>query len=127
MNKTIQQKRIEFLEETVKYYSEDINRRCVSAAGRCLYDPTKAGKEHVSEGCAIGRKVSTELQIKLDDIGGISNCDAFEILPEELQELGQEFLIQIQDLHDFSKNWNELGLSEKGVEMVNIIKRDFCS
>lgn len=127
MNKTIQQKRLEFLEEMVEYYSENTNRRCVSESGNCYYNPVAAKKQNISEGCAIGRKIPRELQEELDKLGGVSNNEVFEKLPVELQKLSQNFLTKIQNLHDYSINWNKLGISERGVEEVNDIKAVFCS
>ena len=121
--------RKQVLEDTIKYYSEDTNRRCVKNSG-CYYNPINAGKEGISEGCAIGRLISEELQIELDSISdseengsGVYNLEVFILLPEEIQALGQDFLSSLQNLHDSGTFWSRKGLTEAGKRRVTEIKR----
>lgn len=115
----------QFLLDTVEYYSTDTNRRCVSSNnGGCKYSPVNAHKEGISEGCAIGRHLSPELQLKLDNrVGGTSVAydGIFEQLPEWMKELTQDFLRKIQSLHDSDEYWNEKGLSLNGKEKLKEI------
>lgn len=116
--KTIKEKQLEFLEETIKHFNSE-NRGY--DGGRCSY---------VAQ-CAVGRKIPMGLCEQLDELDcksiypGLRSVTAFEMLPLDLQELGQEFLIQIQALHDVEKNWNHLGLSEAGEMRVKEIKKIF--
>lgn len=116
--------RLEFLNDTITYYSENVDRRCTYEHG-CFYSPINSDKQGISEGCAIGRHLDSELQLRLDkdSIGdsGVSNDEVFESLPTWLQELGQDFLVSIQILHDRKENWDSKGLSEIGKEHVNNI------
>lgn len=126
MKKTIQQKRLDFLNDTVNHYN--INNRCSAIIGgynSCKYHPKSLGLEGISEGCAIGRKVGRRLALKLDEIGG-SVSTIFEHLPKKLQELQDDFLMEVQELHDTSTYWNETGLSKVGKKMYNYIKDTYC-
>lgn len=111
----------EFLLDTVKYYSRDTNRRCKK--DRCYYSPNSADKEGISEGCAIGRHLSPELQRKLDSLedSGVAYEHIFQLLPSSLQELGQEFLADVQCFHDADRFWN----SKEDIknQMINIVDK----
>lgn len=120
--KTLNEKRLEFLEDTVKYYSQDINRRAVSEDGKCKYK-TKDGKK-----CAIGRFLIEEKYDPCMDesefsysanalIKNYPNC-----LPENIVCLGGNFLSDVQMLHDHKPYWGEKGLSELGKLYIDSIK-----
>lgn len=119
---------LEFLEDTVKYYSEDVNRRCISSNG-CFYDPIQAGKEGVSDGCAIGRHLKPNLKVDLDNASEniVSEIKVFNQLPLKLKKLGREFLREVQKLHDSSMKsyWDEEGLTDSGKNKVKEIKKEF--
>lgn len=112
----------EFLLDTVEYYSRDTNRRCIKYNG-CYYSPSTAKKEGISEGCAIGRHLSPELQRKLDSFenSGVEHDHIFQLLPSFLQKLDQEFLVDIQWFHDADKFWN----SKESIknQMINIVDK----
>lgn len=94
IEKTLRVKRLALLEDTIEYYSSDINRRCVTEPGICYYSPEKANKVGFSNGCAIGRLLSTELRITLDsgmDDSEVNFCGIFNQLPEEIRLLGMGF------------------------------------
>lgn len=112
--------REEFLLDTIKYYSEDTSRRCVSE-GRCTYSPKALNKN--SKGCAIGRWLDKELQLKLDTFeeSSVQSGKVFDKLPKWMQGMGIYFLQHVQDLHDNGNNWNESGLSQLGKDAVNKI------
>ena len=59
-------------------------------------------------------------------VGVVTNHDVFSRLPIELQELGVDFLREVQYLHDIDEFWNEEGLSEKGHEYAEGITEDYC-
>jgi len=135
MDKTIEQQRLEFLNDMVAYYSFDSqNRRCISAYGQCRYNPKTLALEK-SEGCAIGRKLSKEVSNEMDDIGEDSidefmlggyfreklSSKAIEEL-DKLEKLGVDFLGSIQTLHDIDRYWSHHGLSEEGIKKVKEIK-----
>ena len=117
-----------FLNETAAHFN--LNNRSTTSNEGCSYLP----KEGVSEGCAIGRKIADKkLCAELDEFGYIgstadetSSARVFNKLPQELQDLGQDFLNVVQQLHDSEYNWTETGLSPVGVEKVETIKIKFC-
>jgi hypothetical protein len=112
--KTLKQKQLEFLENTIKHFNS--SNRGIDENGCCSY----------KNGCAIGRHLQPELAEKLDRINmvGASNPYVFNKLPKSLKELGRSFLLDIQRLHDDKKYWNLNGLSDEGklyVEQIKII------
>lgn len=122
----MEKRQLEFLEDTVKYYSEDVNRRCVSADSDCFYSPKSISKEEISEGCAIGRHLTDKLKEELDKEfinETVLNNVLFNKLPNELRVLGKSFLEIVQRIHDNEKNWDEGGLTRFGELYVKKIKR----
>jgi hypothetical protein len=118
--KSIKEKQIDFLNDTVEYYSEDTSRRSIGIGmGTCMYYDERDGKC-----CAIGRfiedkKLSKELDD--EDNSSVNNNNVFLLLPLSLQELGQKFLYDIQSLHDQDSKWDENGITPSGTELVNLI------
>lgn len=133
MEKTLRQRRLEVLEDTVKYYSEDINRRCFGDGddpSECRYSPKSVGKEGISQGCAVGRLLPQEMKDEIDETYGAVNIDDLVsyhsyALPKEVISLGVNFLVQLQRLHDKNEHWSKSGLSDKGQLTVNEIKETF--
>jgi hypothetical protein len=130
MEKTLREKRLELLEDTVKYYSSDTNRRCITKNGGCYYSPEKANMVGFSDGCAIGRLLSAKLRIELDSGKGnsaVDYCGVFDKLPEEIRLLGMGFLSDLQKLHDKSTNWGRNhghGLLIAGKDYVSLMKEN---
>ena|SRR5437899_12894836 len=117
----LQQKQLAFLEDTVKYYSEDTSRRA-TVRQRCRYI-TDDGRK-----CAIGRHLPDNLCKDLQEIadtesGSVSNRNIFEKLPEDLKYLGVAFLEEMQGLHDRESEWGSQGLSKEGENTLMGIKR----
>ena len=116
----IKQKQLKLLKETVEFYSTDTSRRAENKGG-CFY-LTDDGRR-----CAIGRLCSLELARTLKDKFGsntVGTSLVFKRLPEEIQELGQEFLNQLQAFHDENTYWDEKGLTTSGKERLIQIKED---
>lgn len=116
----------EFLEDTIAYYSEDVNRRCIKGT-KCLYSPLNADKKGISKGCAIGRHLDEELQLTLDDADytAVDGDEVFDSLPTWMQDLGQDFLYDVQRLHDLKNYWSDKGLSSDGLKFVEITKQKY--
>lgn len=114
----IKSKRLEILEDTVKYYSEDVTRRAVTDKGNCRYK-TIDGKR-----CAIGRLSKKDLKEGYSVTN--SNNIVFNELEEELQLLGGLFLESLQNLHDSRMNWDKNGITNEGLEYVEMIKKSYC-
>lgn len=107
--KTKEQK-IALLEETTNFFNSQ-NRCRDKIDGGCKYYMKGLN------GCAIGRLIEDkELCKELDKMEGteVSNIKIFELLPENLQEYGQSFLVELQKLHDTEYYWNDEGLSLAG-------------
>lgn len=119
----IKQRRLELLEETAAHFNS--TNRSTNKDGGCNYYPVNSN----SEGCAIGRKIADKEICKLLDSRGhyIHRNDAFNLLPKELQELGQEFLKRLQNLHDSEGFWDEKGLTEAGLLYKDYMIKSFCS
>lgn len=126
MEKTIEERRLEFLEDTVKYYSEDVSRRALTKEGSCKYK-TEDGKK-----CAIGRfiienKYNPNMDIN-SNMSAITLISEYEgCLPIEIIKLGGTFLCSIQTLHDNKDFWDGVGLTPKGIEYISIIKNNILS
>ena len=126
------QKRRAVLDDTIAHFNLK-NRSVIYATksfgGRCKYFSVAGGGEGEIRGCAIGRLIQDKgLCRRLDDetpTTSVSNPVVFEQLPPELQELGQDFLSRLQNLHDIEGNWDEKGLSEEGKSYVADIRACF--
>ena len=121
----LQQQRLEFLQNTINYYSEDVNRRAVVDNDDCIECRylTEDGRK-----CAIGRF----LDITLEQSDKLSNTPVesnriLNLLPNEVRDLGSPFLTDIQFLHDNNFFWNEEGLSHLGKKYVDTIIKDYCT
>lgn len=117
--KTIEQSRLEFLEDVAAHYNSN-NRAILN--GDCVYQKTAK-----SEGCVIGRACPIEIQRILPSSKNVKQDSVWQKLPEELRELGKDFLHQCQCLHDNSCYWNEEGLSDEGKQEVERIKREYST
>lgn len=111
----------EFLLDTIAYYSEDTERRCVTEDG-CYYSPLTINNKK-SDGCAIGRWLDPNVAVNLDSLGckPVINYVVTSVLPEKLLKLGVDFLKDIQELHDEDTYWYSDGLSRYGKNKVNSI------
>jgi hypothetical protein len=109
----------EFLQDNLNYFWGKPERLSLNYLNECVYTP-----EGESEGCAIGRHISLKLAKKLDNIGGASNFTAFNLLPKWMQKLEQDFLVAMQDLHDFQffTDKNKEGILEKMKPFVDMSK-----
>lgn len=97
--------RQEFLQDLLDYYTVDpIKRRCMNEAGKCFYTPIST----FTDGCAIGRHLDKELQHEFDNDGvpkSVSEFSVFHKLPQWMKDLGQDFLLECQILHDRNQVW----------------------
>ena len=120
MEKSVEQLRKEFLDETVAFYSEDVSRRAVE-------DDNVTCRYRIDEKkCAIGRHIPDEIYHNSIEGGGIESLLVRECLPKEIIDLGISFLNHVQALHDNNFNWNEHGLSDSGELHYNAIIKIFC-
>ena len=119
-------KRRAFVEETAAHYNSK-NRSMNTKNGACMYSPAHAG----TEGCAIGRKVADKNLCRTFDEqycnSAVSATSVFTQLPPELQELGVDFLDEVQLLHDETYYWCEGGLNASGREVLGAIISRHCA
>ncbi len=124
---TLKQKQLRILNETALAYT--ISTRCTRGGlfGTCEY--YKEG----TQGCAVGRLIEDkELCKRFDSCKNedgtlmessiVSNDEVFTQLPEHIQELGKDFLRDLQLLHDSLVNWTNDGISDEGLRYVEEIK-----
>jgi hypothetical protein len=111
--KTIKERRLEIL----KWERENrtSKNRSINNNLTCIYSG--------EIGCGVGRLIEDKaLCDRLDDLGGICSgvCLSyiFEQLPENVKELGQEFLKDLQRLHDHAHHWSTKGLTVGGEEFM---------
>jgi len=118
-----QQKKLQILKETAEAYTLNTRSFC-EYVGSCTYKPT----EKSPKGCAITRLVSLELAATLPDGFIVSDPEVFNLLPDELKELGKSYLQKLQNFHDLKENWCETGLSSYGQKVyenfVNLIEEN---
>lgn len=112
----------EFLVDMLEYYCPDPENRRNSIEGRCRYYPIKDR----SEGCAIGRHMTSDSAQQADNVPGETTIDNIyktwaEFLPTWMLPLGVSFLEKCQELHDLSELWEDKGLSKSGKREVSNI------
>lgn len=120
--------KLEILEETVAFYSEDVDRRAYTEGEGCVYN-TEDGKH-----CAVGRCLLPKLKelgtgfvgnfstavSELADRRDITNLDS--LLQEKYRGHNIEFWTDLQILHDSNSYWNEFGLSKEGQHYYEDLK-----
>lgn len=115
--------KLEILEETVKYYSEDTNRRALDIDSSCLYN-TEDGRY-----CAVGRCFNEEYKSTAEKLYSGKLVEHIPNLEYKLEPQYKgheiEFWTKLQRLHDDDDNWDENGLSTDGEAKVNHIKEIF--
>lgn len=120
--------RIGLLLSTIEYFGVDSeHRRCVSDNGGCFYSPERSKNSATTEGCAIGRLLTPDVQKAFDRsrssaINTVATDPRLKILmPKWLQNMPVDFLLDVQDLHDNKDYWDKFGLSLIGKGRVQYI------
>jgi hypothetical protein len=114
----ITERRRVFLDDSVAFYSQNPGElRAVDVDAVCVYHPI-----NMSPGCSIGRHYPSE--ILRDCAGTVYNIDENQFLLWML-EMGRNYLMAVQRLHDLNKFWGEKGLSEDGMARYKDIKAEF--
>lgn len=111
--------KLEIIEDTVKYYTEDVSRRSVKQGGGCWY--YLDGKM-----CAIGRYMKHP-QIQKHECGFNFNASILsvkqdKILREEYHGHSNRFWFDLQELHDTGMYWGSKGLTEEGNKYLTHLK-----
>ena len=116
----LKKRMLAFLEFTMNHYNFD-NRSYSEALVACTYAPSHED----TLGCAIGQWVPDKNRCEEWDEGLYGLEDIKNELPKWMQDMSTYFLLEVQNLHDSNKFWNEKGISELGVLQVNQLKTDF--
>jgi len=119
----LQKKQLALLKDTIAYYSADTTKRCMINTSTCRYLGESLDKPH-SDGCAVGRLLTPELRLQFDRMfpdKTVHYKPLFNLLPQEVQAYGVDFLGDLQNLHDFSSYWDENGLSKDGLIRKDVI------
>jgi hypothetical protein len=124
----VQGNRKRFLDELIAYYSADpVGRRGTKPSTNhdsdyipvttCYYrHPVYPERK-----CAIGRHIPDDKYS--DEIEGSGVCGkVMVLLPQEIQDLGESFLAECQQLHDNNEHWDDKGLTSKGESRVRSIR-----
>ncbi len=110
--------KLEIIEETIKFYSEDPTRRARSITGGCEYLLRVPGvKDRM---CAVGRcmhepMLYTGSVYSIERLGKrIFDTTFQEALKPEYKGHSRDFWSDLQILHDVKEFWNENGLTNEG-------------
>jgi hypothetical protein len=112
--------KLEIINETVEYYSEDVNRRALSinkdgSVDGCKY-LTNDGKM-----CAVGRCLTEEGLEEFGSRASYYNRNMSPFFKEDYQIYDDFFWRDLQELHDYNHYWNEEGLTRHGKEQVQYL------
>lgn len=114
--------KVEIIQETVAYYSEDTQRRGLNSDGRCSY-LTKGGQK-----CAVGRcllPTVVEKAARFWSVNELAHMLVDGILDNALIERyrghSNVFWQDLQLLHDNQDFWNAEGITKAGEEQVEVL------
>lgn len=120
---------LEFLEDTIQYYSVDPKgRRAVNERGVCKYRIFDKD-DNVTAKCAIGRYIPDRKYNSGVEGLLISELQFNKTLSAKIRPLNTEFLIAVQRLHDgldYGRDagfWDVNGLTEKGQEKADELRK----
>ena len=101
MTKTLEQRRLDFIETELGYFIENPSRRSVDKKGDCYYRHPDDGRP-----CLIGKQIpDSDYTLSLEDEAiGCVDKKVWNTLSESIQELGIAFLSLMQRLHNNKLN-----------------------
>lgn len=114
--------KLEILEETVAYYSEDPSRRSIGYNSECVY----YGPDN--KRCAYARCWKdgvwhSHLEGRTAASGELPEPD--DLVKDQYKGHSRDFWLKIQRLHDQSDCWDLTSLSEKGQNHVDSLRLEF--
>lgn len=115
--------KLEIIEETVAYYSEDVRRRAAKGGSDCQYYDNETGAM-----CAVGRCMTNPKEYA----GVVINAEDLiaenpQVLKAEYQGHEAEFWEDIQHLHDSHWYWSDEGITERGLRRVEQTKERWAN
>lgn len=118
---TIYERRKKHLDSRLAVYLADPKQRAANPGEMpsCLYRASGGRK------CFIGQDIPDEVYKASFEQMSISQV--INMLPVDIQELGDLFLHRCQQLHDNYVNWTDEGLSDMGRLDYNDIVSIFCT
>lgn len=105
------------LVEFVSVYFNSKNRSFCEETNRCVY------RSKDGFGCALGIFIDITPAHELNHAGPVMGD---EVIPDTLKELGIDFLVYVQQLHDTKAFWTDTGLNTEGVEFKNKLLKKHC-
>lgn len=101
--------KIEIIQQTAKYYSEDTSRRSINKLGNCVYKSENNNKCAFAYWCIEDIILPEENNANdlLDKLG-------FDILKEEARIENTTFWFDLQFFHDQTEYWDKSGLTILG-------------
>ena len=112
--------KLEIINETVAYYSEDVSRRSLDV-NHCLYLNDKGNTCAFSRCCIDPSSLSPH---EGEPAHQVLSAIGYDCLKPAYRIEDPAFWTQIQCLHDYHENCSENGLTESGKEFVkNLIEK----
>lgn len=123
LNKLIMKTKLEVINETVEYYSQDVSRRAIRPDGYSCSYYTESGNM-----CGVGRCLEDPIAFKhsYSNASYLLDLYGFQILKEEYRIMDTLFWRDIQILHDYTPNWTKEGLSEIGKQRWEELKQKYA-
>lgn len=121
--KTIQERRLDFINSEFYPYIDNPKLRAVDDNSICFYLDPETGNQ-----CIIGKQIPKDKCSP--DIEGCSlttNDLVFSLLPKDVRELGRTFLVTLQKLHDLNCYWDDNKFNELGQDRLEEIKKEYCT
>jgi hypothetical protein len=115
--------KIEIIDETVAFYSEDTTRRSFKE-GRCLYQSAD-GRKCAYARCWKDGVYKEKFERRTVEVLSELGFEPDSLLDEKYHGHSVEFWMDIQVLHDRFYCWNENGLSEEGKIFVQELKEKY--
>ena len=103
--------KLEIIEKTVAYYSEDTSRRAINEMDQCEYLMPDGRM------CGVGRCLQNPGALAGNDLYDAAISGVFE-LAEFMPQYGGHnvtFWSDIQDMHDCIDNWDDNGITREGI------------
>jgi hypothetical protein len=119
--------KLEIIEETFNYYSEDGSRRAMrknwTGGDLCEY------KSPEGKYCAVGRCMidpkGEEMEGNIFDLCDHLFVDVNELLKEEYKGHDVQFWLDLQHFHDSNDNWTRGEVNEEGLLYINNLKEKY--
>ncbi len=110
-------RRVLALNKVIEYYGKNPSKRGTDGSICKYYDEVSGNR------CAVGRMLTVKKAQDLQNYypGGVAGSSTFSQLPSNVRSLGQDFLKDIQNLHDEEGNWStkdNTWLTNEGLETV---------